>query len=146
VAAVLENVPSGIILREIDMRHESVDAPSPVRPTHRGPVADVAPPRQQPALQSQQDLNQLREQYDTQRTIIMLGGITQDISALHAYLARLGELPVVASADVVSIESVKSAGHDLAQFEARLTVASSYGQPGQKAPADVDAALVRITR
>jgi hypothetical protein len=71
--------------------------------------------------------------------------VTTDTDALHTYLSRLAHSPLVAKAELVSLEhepgsggppqeADKPAPAEAARFHATLTVKPGYGQPGGPGP------------
>ena len=116
--------------RRAGMIHE--EAPDQVPP--------VAEPTRSPA---EQDLETLREQYDTQRPLVEVAGHTEDAAALHAFVARLNETRIFEFAKLQSLETRRSEAGS--QFVIRVLVRAGYGQADGPAtpPPDVVAVTMR---
>lgn len=129
--AILDPLTDEITLERIRIVRETPDRASgqrlaPASPS-RSPSSgeEVAPP-------AQEDLKRLREQFDSTETVVWLHGVTNDHSALHAYLVTLGKHRLFNNAQLKSVES-SSRESDQTRFMARLTVTPGYGQPGAPA-------------
>lgn len=93
------------------------------------------------------DLKQLQQQCDKQPIAVVLSGFTQDTAVLYRYLGQLAKTPLVAKADLASIEKTpkgpKDSGEQL-HFNLTVVMRPGYGQPGgpthQDKPAETPSA------
>jgi Tfp pilus assembly protein PilN len=86
---------------------------------------------------AQQDLADLRRQYDAQPYQLLLTGTTEDQSALHRYLADLAQCRLFRRVELQSVDA-RDARSDAAatlwEFQIAVTIAPSvppYGPPGR---------------
>ena len=77
----------------------------------------------------EQDLEQLRTEYDTLKTVLLVQGLTYDTDALYLYLSHLSHATYFSSAELISLENASMRAVDASQFTIRLTVRPGYGQP-----------------
>jgi Tfp pilus assembly protein PilN len=80
-----------------------------------------APKPSQPEL----DLLRLQEELDRRQTTIELDGHTTDVARLHAYMAEVNRSPLVAAAQIKSLEATPGSQFARTRFTLRLVV-----QPG----------------
>lgn len=101
-----------------------------------------APAKPAPAIA---DLNRIRSFREGARTVMHLSGSTKDVPALHTYLAELAAHPLVAKAELLSLEQTgeaESGTAELALFRARISIRPNYTQPGGPAmPAEIAPAV-----
>ncbi len=132
LAAVVEPLPQAIRLDEIRLAQETnLQRPSPsdrAAPTKK--KTDEQPEALDPA---KQDLKTLRAEQQDKVLVVLLGGETSDVAALHFYLARLAKHRLIAKAELRSLE--RANGQDTkSAFRARLLVRTPYGWPGGPTP------------
>lgn len=127
---VLAAVPQGVVLRELQIQHEmpAGRAARPLLTPEQAAPADQAEEQPPPA----EDLRRLRQQWDTRRCQVLLSGMTEDLTRLHEFLGHLGSIPIVRSAELLSIESVRNS--DLSQFQARAMLLWPIAAPGSQPP------------
>jgi Tfp pilus assembly protein PilN len=146
--AVLDPLPREVTLEHLEIHQEAVNT----KTAGRAPQPAAPPLDKPPEAKSQEilppavgDLKHLRETCDSQRTMVILSGVTTDTDALHTYLSRLAHSPLVAKAELVSLEHEPNSGGpppeadkpapaEAARFHATLTVKPGYGQPGGPGP------------
>ncbi len=126
VEAVARDVP-----KEIDLAELQIELQQPGGSKRRRFQPEVSPRQQTPAAASawERDLEQLREEYDTLKTVVLVRGLTRDTDALHTYLADLSRSPYFSNAELVSLETASLRASNASQFTIRLTARPGYGQP-----------------
>jgi Tfp pilus assembly protein PilN len=130
LAALARDLPAEVTLGGFDIADEtSAATPDPHASATR--TKEAAPPgTSQDGTPFQRDLERLRSEYDSRQQFIELRGVTTDDAHLHAYLLKLGEHPLIVSAQLQSITVVPAAkGPSTSRFVARLLVRPGYGQP-----------------
>jgi Tfp pilus assembly protein PilN len=140
LGTVIAPLPSTIALTKLKFTYEPL--PKPV-----GAPPAAAPPQNPPDPQTlaaqlasndplvmrevlAEDLKRLREEYHNQRGIVTLGGATNNVPHLHAYIAELAASRLLATPQLESVHANESDPSQLKQFGARLTVIAGLGQPG----------------
>jgi hypothetical protein len=78
----------------------------------------------------EQDLARLREEIERRRTVIELDGLTPDAARLHKYLADLSRSPLIAAANIKSLEAATANQQGQTRFTLRLIVRPSLVQTG----------------
>ena len=134
LAAVLGPLPESITLDRVEIRTDAPRRANPSRALSRTQqeAEDAAGAKLPPATR---DLRQLREQMDPAPTIATLSGTTRRVDLLHQYLGELARSPLVAKAELDSLESVAqqpdAEGKEEApmRFAATIVVRPGYGQP-----------------
>lgn len=83
-----------------------------------------------------QDLAQLRADAERRQTFVELEGQTDDVTQLHRYVAEIGHSPLVASAQIKSLEATPG-DQQPAQtiFTLRVVVRPGYAAGGNASPA-----------
>jgi len=90
----------------------------------------VPPPKPAAAIA---DLAKLRSLRESALSVLHLTGSTRDVSALHSYLAELAAHPLVAKAELLSLEQSGPAGSSVGEqslFRARVSIRPNYSQIG----------------
>ena len=147
LATIAGPIPESIQLHEIHLGEEAItvaEADAPASSRRRTSSKDKDAPKLPPA---QQDLAALRKECDARRTVVSLSGVAEDVQQLHAYVAELGKAPIVAHAQLRSLEAVSSGDSpDSAlsngessplrgtRFSVHLAIKPGYGQPGGPEP------------
>jgi Tfp pilus assembly protein PilN len=141
LAAALRSLPDSIVFQRISIAGASVAGQSVRR--QRGDETEDDLATLEPALR---DLRLLRAECDSAEVSVTLEGTTTDGIALHRYLDRLNDVPLL---DKVELQSLESTGDDTVtrfRFEARLTVRPGYGQPnGPRGPSEQLAGASRLS-
>ncbi len=147
VAEVIGPLPASIHLTELLITEEDVLKPD----------VEVAGPRRRSRQPEQQqnfklspalsDLETLRRAHDFKRPVIEIAGHVSDVTVLHEYVASLGRSPLIARAQIKSLESAATAVQDKpTQFTLRLLFKSSHGQPAFDESKPGAAAGVRVAQ
>lgn len=151
IAAVVEPLSESITLHQIHVTEEAmvVRTDEPVSSGKRRTASkEKEEAKLSPALQ---DLARLRQDCDNRRTVVAITGMTSDVRSLHHFVTELGKSPIVASAQLKSLEAVSVEPTDLSaivdgnkaptarqsagtRFEVQLVVVPGYGQPGGPQP------------
>ena len=84
------------------------------------------------------DLKRLREQLDSQQTIVTVTGVTSDSASLHEYLGALGREELFSKAQLQS-SGIDRSDPTSIRFGITLVVRPGYGQPGGPSGADAAA-------
>ncbi len=148
LAELVRPLPDAVTLTSIRMGRDNAGG-SPVAPAEQvvTPGAGPAAAPAQPTLKD--DLDQLRKNYDGQRTVIRLEGASQDAVALHSYLAELGRSELLVDPELLSVQSSsptvsegKPAAHDAEssstrRFTAKVFLRPGFGQPNGPTTDDV---------
>lgn len=127
--ALLASLPNEVVLEKLQIQREAKG--------QRGWSGEDRDKASQDKLKKMapaaRDLKQLRQQCDTQPITVVLSGFTQDTAALYRYLGQLAKTPLVAKADLASIEKApkgpKSSSEQL-HFSVTVLLRPGYGQPG----------------
>jgi Tfp pilus assembly protein PilN len=148
IEALLDPLPPQVTWEHLGIRREAATS----KTAGRSPQPPAAPQNEEAEAKALEalppagrDLKQLRNVCDRQQTRIAISGLTADSDALHEYLGRLAHSPLVAKAELLSIEREPesrmplAAGQplpvEMARFHATVTVKPGYGQPGGPARA-----------
>ena len=123
ISQIVDSLPEAIALTELTIGNADVRAAPTRKPP---PTAEEAADEQ--SSPAHRDLSDLRKQHDLRDTRVELTGSAEDIVALHAYVAQLGQSPLFQSAKLDSLESRPEDG--VSTFLVRLVVTPGYGQPG----------------
>ncbi len=144
IEALLDPLPPQVTFDHLEIHKEAAASKTP----GRFPQPPAAPQNKEAEAKTQEalppaarDLKQLRDSCDRQQTTIAISGVATDGDALHEYLGRLAHAPLLAKAELVSIErepesegAPRAAGQavpvETVRFRATLTVKPGYGQPG----------------
>jgi hypothetical protein len=148
LAAVVAPLPKSIRLTDVLLTSEVLpqqstdDQPhSARRPKSRGEKGE----KREPA--PRQDLARLREECDTQQTVIHITGAAADVQELHLYVGELGKSPLVASALLKSLEAVPNEqGPPQTQFRLQIVVRPGYGQRGGPEPKPASPTASKVAR
>jgi hypothetical protein len=138
LAAVFEPMPESIKLSELTIGRpvdESTEVvlPSQAARTSGGVITEPGAEATATLSPATTDLKTLRSEFDPRQTVIQMAGETTDVSALHEYLGKIALHPLIAKAELRSIES---GGRDslATLFRARIEVRPGYGQPNGPTP------------
>jgi Tfp pilus assembly protein PilN len=140
MALLAEPLPDEVTLTEVSIARESLDdaqRETSGRPRRRRET-DEDDARLTPA---ERDLQQLRDEFDKRRSIVRITGRTTSIASLHEYVAGLAASPLVAKAELSSLETARAdnAG-DGSEFHLRVLIVAAHGQSdGLKETADLAA-------
>lgn len=146
LASIAGPLPATIHLHELHLGEEVL--PIIATETTSGKRRTAAKDKDAPKLPpGQQDLAALRQDCDTKQTVVELSGIAEDAQQLHAYVSALGKSPIIAAAQLKSLEAVsegegkasalpEGVSNRLAgtRFSVRLVIRPGYGQPGGPEP------------
>jgi len=132
LAALLDALPEPVTLQQLQIANEllSNQREPETRPRAERKTDETRQKRLAPAAQ---DLKQLRDESDRQRTVVHLSGIAQQSEALHEYLESIGKNSLFSKVDLESLENVPGAGGGV-HFSATLRVRPGYSQPDGPAP------------
>ena len=127
MAAVLKDLPKTVAIERLHIFREIMRERSDM-PREPAPSSTAATGEELLKLNpAKRDMARLREEIDGSDIIVALDGVTRDAPALHRYLSSLGESPLLATAELVSIENAEGrAGQS--QFRLRLVVRPSHAQ------------------
>ena len=93
------------------------------------------------------DLARLREEAAQRQTFVELEGLTEDVPQLHQYVANLGLSPLVAEAQIKSLETTAGADQQPRTiFTLRVVVRPGYAASGGTGPAPKKAVNPAVTR
>lgn len=122
LAAIATPLPKELQLSSIRIT-ESLVA-KPIKPT--SPESQVAepPPPPHPAVA---DLRQLHDAHESQRLVVAVEGSAKEVEALHSYLESLARHPLIAEAQLNSMETRKFESHSLVVFQLQLTITAGHG-------------------
>jgi hypothetical protein len=132
LAEITRSLPTAIRLTDVHIGEEELPRPvNQAGPRRHGPEEENAA-RIPPA---EQDLTRLQEDMDYRQTVIELDGQTMEVDSLHHYVSDLSHSPLIATANIKSLETVldKKDGHT--HFVLRLIVRPGYGQRGNESAA-----------
>jgi hypothetical protein len=133
LAAVAAPLPASVTLEELQVAREQpvLDAASLNEETHQrrtGRQQEEENPAK-PAPVRDEEL--LRKENDSWVVVVRLTGTTQNTGDLHAYLAAVIQSPLIAEAELSSLERIEDESKDgRSRFAVRLKVAPGFGQPG----------------
>jgi Tfp pilus assembly protein PilN len=135
LAQVTRDVPESVVISELEISqrgdNNGGNQPRATPPAATNEAADISP--------AKRDLQGLRGANDKKPTFIHITGTATDPAALNAFVARLGESPLLKSARLTSLEAVRPldeaapGGSDakaVSRFEVVITVLPGYGAPG----------------
>ena len=133
LAAIAEPLPEPVMLAEVRIGREMPR--QGVSPGQRGRRrSDPGEEEEEDVSQllpAERDLKRLRDEIDKAQTIVSIVGITDEASALHRYLADLGDSELFMKAELSSIESLEDEQQpNASRFSARLIMRPGYGQLG----------------
>ena len=131
LAAVTEPMPDSVTLSELRMIRDTSGADLATNQAAMGESQQADATKLDPA---KRDLARLRQATDSSRLVISLTGLTEDIAALHEYLARVRQSKLIHKAEIKSIEASADPNNARSQFTAELVVRPGYGQPGGPQP------------
>ena len=134
LAALLGPLPDNVSFEELTME---VQAPSGARHgSSRSPAAQEEQRSESAALApAARDLQRLREEVDSQQTIVTITGVTSDSAALHEYLGALGRERLFSTAQLQS-SGIDRSDPTSIRFSVTLIVRPGYGQPGGPSGSD----------
>jgi hypothetical protein len=133
LTAAAAPLPASVRLEELQVARETpiLDGPSlteETRPRRSGRQQEEGIPSK-PAPVRDQEL--LRKENDSLVVVVRLTGITRNTADLHAYLAEVIRSPLIAEAELSSLERIEDESEDgKSRFAVRLKVAPGFGQPG----------------
>ena len=129
VDAILEPLPDNVILTELKIGHEPIQAAETSTITL---LETESEPVDRPSRRSA-DLKRLLQESSRQQHFVMLTGQSTDAATLHEYLARLGTNPLFSSVDLGLLENAPNASGASGamtptRFTARAKVCPGHGQ------------------
>ncbi len=132
LAAVGRELPDEVTLSEMRITLDANASPEGGRNRPRDPRRSENEDKELAGMHpAARDLKQLADEFNGQRTVVLLAGHTSDTAALHRLVARLGDAALFAKAELRSLEAAQRRElHGSSVFEVRLTVRPGYGQPG----------------
>lgn len=92
------------------------------------------------------DLQSLQAEMDRRQTVIEVHGYTTDVARLHEYLAELSRSPLMAAANMKSLEAGPDKQQARTHFTLRLIVRPGYGQRGNEGDRAPPAPVILQTR
>jgi Tfp pilus assembly protein PilN len=126
LAEIVRPLPENVRLTQIHIGEEE-----------QGKAAQTAGPRSKAeedaaakALPPEQDLAKLQDEVERRRTIIELDGTTPDVPRLHEYVANIAGSPLIAGANIKSLEAGTATQEGRTRFTLRLVVRPGYCQTG----------------
>jgi hypothetical protein len=129
VAEVIRPLPESIRLTELIVAEEELARPT----TEEAGPRRRNRPTEQPAHKlapASADLEALRQAHDFKRPVIEISGTVHDVALLHEFVTTLGRSPLVARAQIKSMESASTTVLDQpTTFTVRLVFRPSHGQP-----------------
>jgi hypothetical protein len=130
IAAILSPLPNEITFEQLSIRREA-SAGLRQRSSERRSPARAKDERQEPAglAPAARDLETLRAEFDSGRTMVTITGVTTESSALYRYLGALSQDALFSKSQVQSIEADPKNPSTI-RFQAALVVRPGYGQPG----------------
>jgi hypothetical protein len=129
LAEIMQPLPKDIRLTELILAEEEVTRPTTEEAGPRRRTRSSEQPSQKlsPPLA---DLEALRKLHDYKRPVIEISGTIHDVARLHEYVTAIGRSPLVAHAQIKSLESAAPTAADQSTiFTVRLVFRPSYGQP-----------------
>lgn len=134
LAAIAQPLPDTLTLHDLQILRENVSgaAAAPPSPNNATPAAPTNPVAA--------DLERLRNERESTRLVVAIGGATSEVGALHEYLGKLAGNRLFQKVELGSIESSPAGDHGLAKFSVRIIVRPAPGQPGAPPPPQVAAA------
>jgi len=127
--ALLARLPEEITFEQLEIRQETPQGQMPAGPLSRE-QREAETERTAALPPGARQLQSLRLEYDVQRTVITVTGLTSDSASLHRYLGELGQVELFAEAELQTIERDQMSGTSKLRFSASLEVQPGYGQPG----------------
>jgi hypothetical protein len=144
LATVINALPMDVELAELRIAYEEAapDRPAPgagsqkKRSAARKDAESVPP--------AVQDLQQLTTDFGRAQTVVHLSGAALDSLAIHRFIAHLSHDPLVARAELGSLEIGGSSERGAAtQFTARIVMRDAFSAPTEAAPTRRDTAGLR---
>jgi hypothetical protein len=132
LAHVVRPLPKSIRLTQVHIRDEEL----PRETTQAGPHHRLASePQAAGKIQPpEEDLAKLQHEMDFKQTVVELKGSTSDDRRLHEFVAALNTSPLVAAAQIKSLELETGPQQTRTLFTLRLIVKPGYGQRGNELP------------
>jgi hypothetical protein len=138
LAELVRPLPDSVRLTNLHIGEEVVaqsQLQAQAGPRRRGPRGDddegpkLSPP--------EADLARLREEASQRQTFVELEGQTEDVPQLHQYVAAIGRSPLVAQAQIKSLETTASPDQQEPRtiFTLRVVVRPGYAASGGVTPA-----------
>src|SRR5262249_16000365 len=90
------------------------------------------------ATPSEKDLAKLQEESERRQTSIEIDGYTTDVQGLHRYVPDLNRSPLMASANIKSLEAAAPSQQGRTRFTLRVIVRGGYCQRGPEAVASAE--------
>jgi hypothetical protein len=131
LAHVVRPLPSSIRLTQVHIRDEELPRETPQSGPHRFAGEQQAAGKMQPP---EEDLAKLQQEMDFKQTVVELKGSTSDDRRLHEFVAALNTSPLVAAAQIKSLELDPGPQQTRTLFTLRLIVKPGYGQRGNELP------------
>lgn len=145
LATLVSTLPESVRLQELNLGEEALPVAQDEQASsgkRRTTSKESVGPKQSPA---QQDLARLKQQCDAQQTVLDVTGMAEDVQQLHAYVSSLGKSPLIAAAQLKSLEAVSSKEDDAVdpvaapsatqtRFQLHLVIRQGYGQTNGPQP------------
>jgi Tfp pilus assembly protein PilN len=142
IAALLEPLPEEIAFEEL-----RIERSAPTGRASRENVSRLDEKAEQEQLArllpAARDLKGLRDEFDAERIVVTISGVTSESAALHRYLGLLDRKGVFSKVRFGSTET-DTVDRRKIRFNATLIVRPGYGQPG--GPTGPDQKLAGETR
>ena len=139
LAAIVTELPQSISLRQLLVTRELDEAAR--GPAARREITETAEAAAAKLSAAQRDLEALRAETDPARVVVVLQGVADQHTDLHAYLARLNASELFDAVELESIESHDNQETDDSVFRARLVVKPGIGQAGGPLRAEATAEM-----
>lgn len=133
LSSAVAGLPDSVRWTSMQLSHQKVENAA------SGPGGRAGLPRLQggrhaeetgPQLEgARRDLKELRTASQEQQTVIILEGETEDASELYLYASQLAFQPLLAKAEIVSLEGKQQGDATVSTFRLRLIAEPAYGQP-----------------
>lgn len=102
LAELIKPLPHSVRLTQIQIADEEITRSQPqAGQRRRGRKEEETGPKLSPA---EEDLTRLRTESEQRQTVVKLDGQTGDVAPLHQYVSALSRSPLVASAQITSLE------------------------------------------
>jgi hypothetical protein len=130
LAAIVSLLPKSAQLEELRLQRQQAIDPAAAMLRDRARAAAANPGEAKPDTRplARRDLEALQEIIDESNVAVSLAGVTTDEAALHIYLGQLGDDPLFAKVELVSLERMEGK-QGVSRFRARAMVVPGYGQP-----------------
>jgi len=141
--ALLASLPDEITFEQVEIRQEAPAGRLSVGSLSRE-EREAEDERLAGLPPAARDLGQLREQFDVEKTVVTITGLTTDSGALHRYLGKLSRVELFRKAELDTIDSDQIGGAAKLRFSVSLVVRPGYGQAGgptgedHQRPAEID--------